>query len=161
MNILASTAVLSFAVLLGGCASTYGNLVSGSNLGAQEYTPAVLPRAGMEAQYAQILTICRQVAVNRQITAAQQAQLSTLTGAVKGSVDGGVAGMQMGLIFKQAGLGGGVNRSAGLGMLGGLATSLATSFASGTEHDAQQTRVVLLNCLRQADAEQRIYKVIE
>lgn len=149
------------AAPLGGCASTYGNLVSGSNLGAQEYAPAVLTQPGMEAQYAQVLGICRQVAVKRQVTAAQEAQLATMTGAVKGSVDGAVSGMQMGLIFKQAGLNGGVNRSAGLGMLGGLASSLADSFASGTQDDAAQTKQVLLNCLRRADPAERIYKVME
>jgi hypothetical protein len=34
--------ILMASVFAGGCASTYGNLVGGSNLGAQEYKPAVL-----------------------------------------------------------------------------------------------------------------------
>ena len=161
MKHLVTICGLALASSLCGCASTYGNLVSGSNLGAQEYMPAVLPNPGMEDRYSQVLDICRQVAVNRQITAAQESQLATMTGAVKGSVDGAVFGMQTGALFKQVGLGSGVNRSMGLGMLGGLAGSLAGSFASGTQKDAADTKEVLLNCLRRADPSEQIYKVIE
>ena len=161
MKLIFATCSLAVAASLSGCASTYGNLVSGSHLGAQEYQPAVLTNSGMEGQYAKVLGICRQVAVNRQITAAEEAQLSTLTGAVKGSIGGAVAGAQIGSMFKQAGLNGSVSRSAGIGLLGGFATSMAESFASGTEKGASQTKEVLLNCLKRADPGERIYKVIE
>jgi hypothetical protein len=161
MKLLITNICLLSVAALGGCASTYGNLVSGSNLGAQEYVPAVLPNPGMEGQYSQVLGICRRVAVNRQITAAEEAQLSTVTGVVKGSVDGAIAGMQVGSMFKQVGLGGSVNRSMGIGMFSGFASSLAGSFADGSQRDAAETKDVLLNCLRRADPSERFYKVIE
>ena len=81
-------------LLMQGCASTYGNLVSGSNLGAQEYQPAVYAIPGKEGVYQQVLGVCRQVAVNRQITSAQEAQLKTLTGAVSGATQGAATGWE-------------------------------------------------------------------
>jgi uncharacterized protein YcfJ len=153
-------ALLMTTGLFTGCASTYSNLVSGSQLGANEYRPAVFVPPGKEGQYEQILGICRQAAVNRQITAAQQAQLKTITGSVKGAVDGAAFGAQFGSIFKQAGFDTSINRSAGIGLATGLATSLAGAFASGTESSASKTRQALLFCLRsQQDAVG--YRVIE
>lgn len=153
---------LSAVAALSGCASTYGNLVSGSNLGAQEYTPAVLPNPGMEGQYREVLGICRNVATNRQVTAAQEAQLKTLTGAVVGAGAGAAGGLQFGSMAKQFGLAdGGVGRSMGVGMAAGLITSLAGSFASGANKGASETKLVLLQCLRKADPQEKIYRVIE
>ena len=153
-------AVVAMSGLFTGCASTYSNLVSGSQLGAAEYRPAVFVPPGKEGQYEQILGICRQAAVNRQITAAQQAQLRTITGSVRGAVDGAAFGAQFGSIFKQAGFDTSINRSAGIGLATGLATSLAGAFASGTESSAAKTREALLFCLRsQQDAVG--YRVIE
>ncbi len=158
----AITLAVAAAVSASGCASAYGNLVSGSNLGAQEYQPAVLPNAGMEGQYREVLGICRQVATSRQVTAAQEAQLKTITGAVQGGGDGLAGGLQMGFLFKQAGFGkGAMSGSLGVGMVSGLVSSLAGSFASGATSDASETRLVLLNCLRKADPQERLYKVIE
>jgi hypothetical protein len=127
--------------------------VSGSQLGAAEYRPAVFVPPGKEAQYQQILGICRPAATNRQIKAAQQAQLKTITGTVQGTVDGAAFGLQFGNIFKQAGFDTSLNRSAGIGAVAGLAGSLAGAFASGTESAADKTREALLFCLRsQANA---------
>ena len=157
-----ATLAVAAAVGMTGCASTYGNLVSGSNLGAQEYQPAVLPNPGMDGQYREVLGICRQVATNRQVTAAQEAQLKTLTGAVQGAGDGLSSGMQLGFIFKQAGFSkGSMSGGIGIGMVGGLVSSLAGSFASGTNKDASETKLVLLQCLRKADPQERLYRVIE
>ncbi len=141
------------SLLTTGCASTYGNLVSGSNLGAQEYRPAVYVPPGKEGQYEQILSICRQAAINRQITAVQQAQLETITGSVQGAAQGAAAGMEIGAIFKGFDSDVSINQTAGVGLAAGLIGGLADSFASGTEDTAAKTRQALLVCLRaQADA---------
>ena len=161
MKTLKICAFSLIAVNLAGCASTYGNLVSGSNLGAAEYMPAVMPNPGMEGKYQQVLGICRQVAVNRQVTAAQEAQLRTITGVTAGTVDGAAFGAAMGSVFRQSGLNTSVGKDMALGSAVGLLTSLVDSFASGTEHDAAQTRQVLLTCLRKADPSEQFYKVME
>lgn len=152
---------MAAAATLSACASTYGNLVSGSNLGAMEYKPAVLVNAGQEGKYEQVLSVCRQVAVNRQVTAAQEAQLKSITGVSNGALQGAAAGMQIGNIFKQAGLGGSMTKDIGVGMMSGVLSSLGTAFANGTEHDADETKRILLSCLRTADAGGQIYKVLE
>ena len=63
-----------------GCGSAYKGVVDQSGLGAEQYIPAVYIEPGQEAKYQQVLPICRQAALNRQMTAAQEAQLKTLTG---------------------------------------------------------------------------------
>lgn len=154
-------ALAGFAALTSGCASTYGNMVSGSNLGAQEYQPAVLPNPGQEERYKQVLGVCRTVAVNRNITAAQEAQLKTITGAVSGTTSGAAFGMKFGSIMKQAGLNSSINRNVGIGAAAGLISSLGNSFASGISHTADETKRILLSCLRSADPKREIYTVIE
>ncbi len=152
---------VSAVLALGGCASTYSNLVSGSNLGAMEYQPAVLVNPGMDGRYSEVLSICRTVAAKRQVTAAQEAQLKTLTGATASALEGAASGMQFGSMMKQAGLNSSINRDMGIGIASGLIGSLGASFANGSERDAAATKTVLLNCLRSADAGQKYYKVIE
>lgn len=151
-NTLKAVACISFVLVLNACASTYGNLVSGSKLGAQEYQPSVYaPTPEAEAKYQQILPICRQVAVNRQITASEQAQLSSITGTVSGLGEGAAAGAEFGAIFRSAGLNGiSIGNAAGLGAAAGLVGSLVDSFSSGTESDAAATRRILLRCLKAA-----------
>jgi hypothetical protein len=161
MHRISRLALAAASLWISGCASTYGNLVSGSQLGAHEYQPAVLPQPGMQSRYAEILGLCRQVAANRQVTAAQEAQLRTLTGVTEGSVGGAMAGLQIGTTLKSAGLGISANRTFGIGLLTGLATSAASAFSSGAQHDASETRDVLLTCLRKADPSEQIYRVIE
>jgi len=160
MNVASMGGLVVIASLFTGCASTYSNLVSGNQLGAQEYRPAGFVPTGKEGQYEQILGICRQAAVNRQITSAQEAQLATITGGVQGAVDGAAFGVYFGNFFKQAGFDTSLNRQAGIGAMTGLATSLAGAFSSGTESSAAKTRHALLFCLRsQQDAVG--YRVIE
>lgn len=147
-SIVALVLLVTYVGILG-CASTYSDLVSGSNLGAQEYRPAVLVPPDKQAQYEQVLSVCRQVAVNRQVTAAQEAQLRTITGAVEGTAQGMAFGMQMGNVFKQAGVdSASINRSAGVGAVAGLISSVGSSFASGAEGGAEETKRILLGCLR-------------
>lgn len=155
------SAALVVCISLSGCASTYGNLVSGSNLGAQEYQPAVLVKPGMENNYSQILGVCRNAAVNKQITSAQKAQLHTITGVTEGALSGAASGMQVGAMFKSAGFGTSINRSAGLGLATGVLTSLGSAFSSGTKSAAEDTRHVLLHCLRVADPGNVAYTVLE
>jgi hypothetical protein len=158
---LVSILVICSGVVLTGCASTYGNLVSGSQLGAAEYKPSVLVNQGMDSRYQEVLGICRNVATNRQITAAQEAQLKTITGVGSGALSGAATGMQFGSILKQAGFGGGVNRSTGIGLVTGALSGLAGAFKSGTENGASETKLILLNCLRAADPAKQTYVVLE
>lgn len=154
-------ALITTTSMFTGCASTYSNLVSGSQLGAQEYRPAVYVPQGKEGQYEQILSICRQAATNRQITAAQQAQLSAITGTVQSTVDSAAFGAQFANVFKQAGLGSAsMTRGVAVGAATGLATSLASAFASGTESSASKTRDALLYCLRTQESAVG-YRVLE
>jgi hypothetical protein len=154
-------AATSSIVALTGCASTYSNLVSGSNLGAQEYQPAVVVVPGRESHYQQALVACRQAVTNRQITAAQEAQHRTVTGAVSNTATGAAAGWQMGAMFKDAGLGTSVNRSVGIGAGAGLLASLGQTFASGSDHTQSATRQALVSCLRTGDPSQKNYRVVE
>lgn len=147
-------------LLFQGCASTYGNLVSGSSLGAQEYQPAVYVIPGKDGTYQQVLGVCRQVAVNRQITSAQEAQLKTLTGAVSGATSGAAAGWELGATFKNAGFGTSINKSIGVGLGAGLLSSLGSAFASGSKDSAAETKDVLLQCLRRADPTEQNYRVL-
>lgn len=152
---------LAAAVLTTGCASTYSNLMSGSNLGAQEYQPAVYVIPGNESVYQQALGICRQVAVNRQVTSAQEAQLKTITKGVSGLTSGAAAGWELGSLMKNAGLGTSINQSIGVGVGVGLLSSLGSAIASGANRAQTETKAVLLGCLRQVDPAGRNFRVIE
>jgi hypothetical protein len=153
--------LLGVVALLPGCASTYGNLVSGSKLGAQEYMPAVLVKPGKDADYQQVLGICRSAAVNRQVTSAQEAQLKTITGVAGGALTGASKGWEIGALFKDAGLGNSINKSIGAGLGAGLIGSIGSAFSSGTTSSADATKAVLLTCLRQADPISALYTVLE
>jgi hypothetical protein len=153
---------ISAVLFLQGCASTYGNLTSGSNLGAQEYRPSVLVKPGKDEQYGQILGLCRNVAVNRQVTAAQEAQLKTITGVTKGATGGLSSGLQMANIFKQAGFdNASYKKGATIGAAAGAISALGNAFASGTEDTASETKKILLGCLRTADPSGEFYRVLE
>lgn len=145
--VLAAT-TLATLFLGTGCASTYGGLTSANNLGAAEYRPAVLVPPEKQAAYESVLTACRQAAFNRQVTAANQAQQGTITGAVTGAADGATAGFQMSNIFKTAGLDSSSTRGFLQGGAIGLLGSLAGSFASGATDTSAETRNALLTCLR-------------
>lgn len=153
-------ASMGCGMTLSGCASTYGNMVSGSKLGADSYQPAVYVPAEDQAKYQQILAVCRNVAVNRQITAAQEAQLHTITGTTTSVASGAAAGMQFGAVLKGVGGNTSVGQDAAIGAAAGLISGLASAFSAGTQHDAAETKRILLNCLR---SEQNVvgYKVLE
>jgi hypothetical protein len=134
---------------ISGCASTYSNLVSGSKLGAQEYTPAVLaPTPEAQAKYAQILPICQQVAVNRQVTSAEEAQLRSITGTVNGAASGAAMGFVVGDVFRSTGLHTSIAGATAVGLGVGLVSSLADAFAAGTQHTADETKKILVRCLK-------------
>ena len=58
--------------------------------------PAVYVEPENKGRYQQVLALCRQVAANRQATAAQMAQLESLTGVVEGAGTGAAAGLVFG-----------------------------------------------------------------
>lgn len=160
---LSDARVLSVALVavLAGCASTYGNLVSGSKLGAEQYQPAVLATTPeQQAGYQKMLSICRGVAAHRQVTAAERAQLETITGVSEGAVNGLSMGIGIGGTLKASGVDTSINRDAEYGVLAGALGSLGNAFANGTERDASETRRVLLNCLRMGE-NQFGYRVVE
>lgn len=144
--------VAASAVLLQGCASTYGQLASSNGLGAAEYRPAVLVPPDRQAAYEQILQACRQASFNRQVTAAQKGQEQTLTSAVQGAADGASSGYQFSSVLKSAGYDSSTTRGFGVGAGIGLLGSLAGSFASGTGNTSDAVRATLLHCLRTQSA---------
>ena len=151
--------------VLSGCGSAYSGMVGSSGLGAAQYIPSVYVEPGNEAKYEQVLQICRQAANNRQMTAAQESQLRTLTGAVEGTVGGAAAGLEFASIFSAfegseiIDVNTGQSTLIGAGV--GLATSLASSFASGAETTAAETKAALLRCLKIASREGKLWQVLE
>ncbi len=116
---------------------------------------------GNEAKYEQVLGVCRQAAVNRQITKSQESQLRTITGAVEGTVAGAAFGAEFGSILKSGGWDVDVSDSAlGAGAIG-LVTSLASSFARGAEETATATKSALLRCLEATSNNGSLWKVLE
>ncbi|MEY4766703.1 MAG: hypothetical protein RI907_3376 [Pseudomonadota bacterium] len=160
-RILLMSAAAAGVAALSGCASTYGNLVSGSGVGAMEYQPAVAVKPGGEAVYQQYLAQCRVAAANRQVSVAQNSQLNTIANVSGGALSGAAQGLEMGSILKGAGLGTSVNKSVGIGALAGSMGSLAESFTSGTKTSAAETRSALLTCLRRLDPQSQHYVVVE
>lgn len=160
-----SASVLPVLGILSGCGSAYSGVVGSSGLGADAYRPAVFVEPGNEATYEQVLQICRQAANNRQMTAAQESQLKTLTGAVEGTVAGAAAGLEFGQMFSVfegsdiIDVDKGESTLIGAGI--GLATSLASSFASGAETTAAETKQALLRCLTVASRDGALWKVLE
>ncbi len=145
-----------------GCASTYSNLVSGNNLGAQEYKPSVYVPPENQVKYESVLPICRQVAVNRQITSAQEAQLKTITGVTEGAADGLSFGLQFAGQMKNLGFeDASVGDSALIGAAAGIIGSLGSVFASGAEDAAAETKEVLLNCIHVASNDGELWQVLE
>lgn len=145
-----------------GCASTYSNLLSGGKLGAQEYMPAVYVKPGNEQRYSQVLGVCRQAAVNRQITSAQRAQLETITGSVEGLAGGAGYGLELAGQLKSFGIADvDIGEAAGYGALAGLVGGLATSFSSGTSNTADATRSALLSCIRSTSNNGTLWQLLE
>ena len=154
-------ALFAGAALLSGCGSAYSGLTDTSGLGAGEYRPAVVVEPGNEGRYEKVLPICRKVAANRQATAAQKAQLETITGTVESTATGAAAGLQVGNILRSGGFKTSELRSAGIGAAAGALAGLASSFASGAKDTAYETRRILLNCLRETSRGGTLWKVVE
>ena len=147
-NVRNVVAAVGLTALLAGCGSAYSGLAEQSGLGAGQYIPAVYVEPGNEGVYQQVLQVCRQAAINRQMTAAQEAQLQTLTGVVEGAGAGAAAGLEFGNILDSAGFDTDSLESAGIGAAAGILGSLASAFASGAEETAEETKRILLACLR-------------
>ena len=143
---------LPLMLLAQGCGAAYSTVTEKSQLGAAQYEPAVYVPPENKAKYDQVLVICRQAASKRQVTAAQEAQLRTITGTTVSAVEGAAQGAVLGQIFDNAGLGGGAGQGALVGGLAGIAAGLASSFASGAEKTAAETKRILLNCLETVSA---------
>ena len=144
-----------------GCGSAYKGVVDQSGLGAEQYIPAVYIEPGQEAKYQQVLPICRQAALNRQMTAAQEAQLKTLTGTAQSTVAGAAGAVQFGQIFDMAGADVSIGDQALIGAGAGLVTGLIGAMARGSEETASQTKQILLRCLRTASRDGKLWQVLE
>ena len=153
--------VCSAPLVLSGCASSYGNRVDNTGLGAAQYQPAVYVPAENRVKYEEVLTVCRQVAANRQVTSAQKAQLQTLTGALEGAIGGAAGAASFAAFIDQFDDDVDVGDAAGVGLAAGLIGSLVSSFAQGSHKVADETRKILLNCLKQTSDKGRLWKVLE
>ena len=160
-NVRNSIVAVGLAVLLAGCGSAYSGLADHSGVGAGQYMPAVYVEPENQGRYQQVLLVCRQVAANRQATAAQMAQLETLTGVVEGAGTGAAAGLEFGNLLGSAGFDTDALESAGIGAAAGVLSELASAFASGAEETALATREVLLKCLRGTSRGGTLWQVLE
>ena len=158
-NVIACFVLAGF---VSGCGSAYSGLSNVSGVGAGQYRPAVVVEPGHEGRYEQVLAVCRGVAANRQATAAQKAQLESLTGAVAGAAEGAAAGAQFAGMLDSIGLeSANVGQGALVGAAAGLVSGLASSFASGANETADETRRILLNCLRVTSRDGTLWQVVE
>ena len=160
-NIRDIVTALGLAAVLSGCGSAYSGLTSSSGLGSDQYRPAVVVEPGNEARYEQVLAVCRQVAANRQATAAQKAQLETLTGVVEGAGTGAVAGAVYGGILDSGGLDTSAGEGAAIGAAAGAVGGLVSAFAGGANQTADETRRILLNCLKATSKDGALWTVVE
>lgn len=153
---------LMLGLLLAGCGSAYKGIADHSGLGAQQYIPSVYVEPGQEAKYKQVLAICRNAAENRQMTAAQEAQLATITGTTASTIRGAGLGAQFGQIFQMAGLGNvSIGEAAGLGAGIGLLSGLASSADEGAKNTVAATRQALMTCLDKTSQNGQLWKVLE
>ena len=160
--VLAFVVSLALSGVVSGCGSAYSGLTNVSGLGAGQYQPAVVVEPGNEDRYQQVLVVCRQVAANRQATAAQKAQLESLTGAVAGAAEGAAAGAEFAGMLDAIGLeGANVGQGALVGAAAGVLSGLASSFAGGANQTADETRRILLNCLRTTSRNGQLWQVVE
>ena len=99
------------------------------------------------------------------MTAAQESQLKTITGAVEGTAEGAAAGFEFANIFSAFEGSEIIDVDRGeatmLGAGVGLVSSLASSFASGAEATADETKQALLRCLTVASRDGKLWQVLE
>lgn len=111
-------------------------------MSTDQYQPSVVVEPGSEARYQQVLAICRQA------TAAQRAQLETITGTVETAGAGASRRAVLGKFLGSAGFDSSWEEGAPLDAGVGVVSGLASAFASGAEETAAETRRILLNCWR-------------
>ena len=160
-NVRAAAAALALARVLSGCGTAYSDLASSSGLGSSQYRPAVVVEPGNETRYERRLAMCRQVAANRQATAAQKAQLGTVARVVEGAGVGAAAGAAYGGLLDSGGFDTGVGEGAAIGAAAGAVGGLASAFAGGANATADETRRILLNCLRETSKGGTLWQVVE
>ena len=160
-NIRVTITAVGLVAVLSGCGSAYSGLTTSSGLGSDQYRPAVVVEPGNEARYEQVLTVCRQVAANRQATAAQKAQLQTLTGVVESAGVGAAAGAAYGGLLDSGGFDTSIGEGAVIGAAAGAVGGLVTAFAEGANETADETRRILLNCLNVTSKDGTLWTVVE
>ena len=160
-NVRNVVAAVGLTALLAGCGSAYSGLADQSGLGAGQYVPAVYVEPEFQGEYQQALSLCRQVAANRQATAAQEAQLKTLTGAVEGAGAGAAAGLEFNNILNSAGFDTDALEGAGIGAAAGILAGVVSAFASGAEETAEETKRILLACLSRTSRGGTRWQVLE
>ncbi len=162
MRHICNFSVVLCVFFLAGCGSAYKGAVDSSGLGSGQYIPAVYVEPGQEEKYKQVLGLCRNVANNRQMTAAQEAQLATLTDAAQSTVQGAAMATEMRQIFDMAGIDNmGLGEAAGIGAAAGLVTGLVGSMTEGAKKTAAETKRILLRCLKVASRNGKLWQVLE
>ena len=88
------SAVLGCTVLLSACGSAYDSLANNNKVGAADYRPTIdlVASRKSEAQYTNDLGVCRQLAMNKQATAAQLAPEDTASAGSVGALAGAAIG---------------------------------------------------------------------
>ena len=89
---------------------------------------------------------------------AHKAQLETLTGAVESAGTVAGAGAVYGGILDSGGLGASAGEGASIGAAVG---GLGIAFAEGADETADETRRILLNCLRTTSKDGTLWMVVE
>lgn len=162
INQIKNALVVIAVLMLAGCGSAYKGVTDSSGLGSAQYTPAVLVESGAEGRYPQVLTICRDVAQKRQMTAAQESQLKTLTRTVEGAVTGAAVGIEFGgLLDALDSFGVSTSDAALAGAAAGALIGVAGAFAEGAQKTASETRKVLLTCLDKTGQNGELWTVLE
>ena len=154
--------VVAWAAVLTGCGSAYSGLTNQSGLGAAQYRPAVVVEAGNEAKYEQVLQICRSggCRIVKRLPP-RRPQLESITGVVAGAGTGAAGGLEFGSLLNTAGFDTNALEGAAIGAAAGAISGLASAFASGAETTADETRRILLNCLRQTSRNGTLWQVVE
>ena len=100
------------------------------------------------------------------MTAAQEAQLKTITGVAQSTVEGATAGLELANIFNvlSDAIGTGDVDMVEQGLIGagiGLVGGLVDAFASGSLDTAEETKLALLACIRTTSRNGELWTVLE
>lgn len=150
-------AITGLLFVITGCTEDdFQTNVEAASVGAQTYTPSVYIEPGNEARYRKVLATCRDVASNRQLTAAQTAELRATTGMTDAAMQGALEG-----IAETAFSDGDIGDAMGSGLLLGMLGSAVSESSRGTAATAAATREALLNCLRATGRGGALWTVVE